>query len=114
MQPKYRFYCDLFNFSRFIDLNVTTPMPYGSDGLDRIGVAMPAVFVEQRADAVIQSSDPMLRLTKADGQELMDELWRIGLRPTEGSGSAGSLAATERHLKDMQRLVFKEGGNGPA
>jgi hypothetical protein len=39
-------------------------------------------------------------------QDLMDKLWSIGFRPTEGSGSAGALAATERHLKDMQRLVF--------
>jgi hypothetical protein len=31
-----------------------------------------------------------------------------GLRPSEGTGSAGALAATERHLKDMQRLVFKD------
>jgi hypothetical protein len=36
----------------------------------------------------------------------MDELWRVGLRPTEGTGSAGSLAATERHLKDMQRIAL--------
>lgn len=40
-------------------------------------------------------------------QNLMDELWRIGFRPSEGSGSAGSLAATERHLKDMQRIAFR-------
>lgn len=39
-------------------------------------------------------------------QDLMDKLWQVGFRPTEGSGSAGALAATERHLKDMQRLVF--------
>ena len=35
-------------------------------------------------------------------QELMDELWSCGLRPSEGSGSAGALKATETHLKDMQ------------
>lgn len=40
-----------------------------------------------------------------DGQRLMDELWLAGLRPTEGSGSAGSLAATERHLADMRRYA---------
>ncbi len=39
-------------------------------------------------------------------QDLMDKLWSAGFRPTEGSGSAGALAATERHLKDMRRLVF--------
>ena len=40
-------------------------------------------------------------------QLLMDSLWDCGIRPTEGSGSAGAMAATERHLKDMQSLVFK-------
>ena len=46
-------------------------------------------------------------------QELMDGLWRCGLRPTEGAGSAGSLAATERHLADLQRLVFERKGTEP-
>lgn len=39
-------------------------------------------------------------------QFLMDRLWECGLRPTEGSGSAGSLAATQKHLEDMRALVF--------
>jgi hypothetical protein len=46
-------------------------------------------------------------------QELMDALWRCGLRPTEGVGSVGALAATERHLKDMQRLVFDRPASVP-
>lgn len=50
---------------------------------------------------------PFLRLAPEDGQALMDSLWDCGLRPSEGSGSAGSLAATERHLEDMRALVFK-------
>src|SRR5690348_326834 len=54
-------------------------------------------------------------LKPENAQALMDELWACGLRPTEGSGSAGSLAAIERHLKDMQKLVFEhlimKGGN---
>jgi hypothetical protein len=28
-----------------------------------------------------------------------------GIRTSEGSGSAGSLAATERHLADMRAIV---------
>ena len=47
-----------------------------------------------------------LSLDMDDAQTLMDDLWKCGLRPTEGAGSAGSLAATERHLADMKRLVF--------
>lgn len=41
-----------------------------------------------------------------EAQRLMDELWDCGLRPSEGTGSAGSLAATERHLKDMQTIAM--------
>lgn len=50
---------------------------------------------------------PLITLRPEDAQFLMDELWRTGLRPTEGTGSAGSLAATERHLADMRSIVFK-------
>jgi hypothetical protein len=49
------------------------------------------------------------RIGNDDAQTLMDDLWRAGLRPTEGAGSAGALAATQRHLEDMRTLVFKEG-----
>jgi len=40
-------------------------------------------------------------------QQLMDQLWDCGLRPAEGAGSAGSLKATENHLKDMQTLAWR-------
>ena len=50
---------------------------------------------------------PCLELALTESQRLMDELWNCGIRPTEGAGSAGSLAATERHLSDMRALVFK-------
>jgi len=50
---------------------------------------------------------PMMQLTPAMAQMLMDSLWDCGVRPTAGAGSAGAMAATERHLADMQKLVFK-------
>lgn len=50
---------------------------------------------------------PPIEIDVTAAQGLMDELWRCGLRPTEGTGSAGSLAATERHLADMQRIAFR-------
>jgi len=52
--------------------------------------------------------NPILTLSMESAQTLMDDLWHTGLRPTEGRGSAGQLAVTERHLADMQRLVFKK------
>jgi hypothetical protein len=50
--------------------------------------------------------EPTFRMATNEAQMLMDELWNCGLRPTEGTGSAGSLAATQKHLEDMRTLVF--------
>lgn len=66
-------------------------------------LAAPVTMVPHERGAIAQ---PMLRLDIQTAQQLMDELWQCGLRPTEGSGSAGSLAATERHLKDMQTIAM--------
>ena len=40
-------------------------------------------------------------------QELADDLWRIGLRPTESEGHASTLQAKEAHLQDMRKLALK-------
>lgn len=56
-------------------------------------------------DDGVTPTTPLLRLDYALAQRLMDELWKCGLRPKEGTGSAGAMAATERHLADLQRLV---------
>jgi hypothetical protein len=53
----------------------------------------------------IGPDEPLLTLTDNEATALIDELWRAGVRPSE-HGSAGQLAATERHLADMRRLVF--------
>lgn len=52
-------------------------------------------------------SDAALYLSIEHAQALMDDLWTCGLRPTEGAGSAGALAATQRHLEDMRTLALK-------
>lgn len=52
--------------------------------------------------------EPTFTLSTEQAQVLMDDLWMSGLRPSEGTGSAGALAATQKHLEDMRTLVFKE------
>lgn len=54
---------------------------------------------------------PLLKLDRQAAQSLMDQLWNCGVRPAEGHGSAGQLGATERHLKDMRRIVFAQAGH---
>lgn len=72
------------------------------DGKDLIGVMTWEPIVDGGHPV------PSLSLPRGANQNLMDELWRAGLRPTEGSGSAGSLAATEKHLADMRAIVFNK------
>ncbi len=50
-------------------------------------------------------TEPSLRIDISEAQILMDDLWNAGIRPTEGTGSAGSLKATENHLSDMRSIV---------
>ena len=78
-----------------------------SNGTTVVSVANALTFTNvPESDFGIQPL-PAFHLRPDEAQNLMDELWRAGLRPTEGSGSAGSLAATQRHLDDMRSLVFK-------
>ena len=71
---------------------------------DRVALAQPVQFEVVPEHTV--ATKPTLIIRQEDAQILMDELWRAGLRPTEGTGSAGALAATEGHLKDMQNLAY--------
>ena len=83
-------------FRRGISLVITTR------GYDQIARPVEMVPVEQREAMV-----PAVTISEEAAQKLMDELWTCGLRPSEGSGSAGMLAATQRHLADMQKIVSK-------
>lgn len=73
-------------------------------GEGRFDAAQPVTFAAHKLGEYIT---PALVLPLETAQQLMDQLWECGLRPSEGSGSAGALAATQRHLDDMRALVFK-------
>ncbi len=73
-----------------------------------IEVAKPlALETHDMKDMYSWEPEPVLALRKDEAQVLMDSLWDTGIRPTDGSGSAGAMLATQNHLKDMQKLVFK-------
>jgi hypothetical protein len=76
-------------------------------------VAEPVKFRATTEDeAIFTSPSPTFAITESDAQQFMDELWRLGIRPTDGTGSVGQLAAVHAHLEDMRTLVFK--GKGKA
>lgn len=72
-------------------------------------VSLPESSLQFRAmpkeEALAIPSQPILNVGRESLHSLMDELWNLGIRPTEGHGSTGQLAATERHLDHTTRLL---------
>ena len=86
-------------WSRAVEILICTPRTPGSP---------PKVAsLTWKVQDEFQTAEPTARLNYDDAQILMDDLWRAGLRPSEGTGSAGAFAAQARHLEDMRTLVFK-------
>ena len=87
----------------------------GFDNFQRKSLLFPEAIVWTEIDR--ESSDaglrhePFMELTDNEAQILMDELWKFGIRPSDGSGNVGQIKAMDDHLKDMRHLVFK--GNLP-
>lgn len=88
------FYTDLLSFT-FYDRD--------SNGIMRAVTDM--VIEEVKEGSIVPITT---HISLQDAQSLIDQLWDCGLRPTEGTGSAGSLAATQKHLNDMRKIVSKK------
>jgi len=48
-----------------------------------------------------------IKLTNEEAKYMIDSLWQAGVRPSNGEGSSGQLAATQSHLEDMRTIAFK-------
>lgn len=69
-------------------------------------VAIPEAAITMRViDPGEAPSEPVLTIGQEALQSLIDELWNLGIRPTEGHGSTGQLAATEKHLDHTTALL---------
>lgn len=76
-------------------------------GVQKVAVAEPMVMKTLTEEELRLVIAPTIRVSPEDAQQFMDELWRVGIRPTEGAGSVGQLGAVKAHLEDMRTLVFK-------
>lgn len=93
IRNEFKINCERQNWGQSIAIKMMHNGAYASN-----------VTFEQQADGMIIPN--FLDLPIDTAQELMDELWHCGLRPSDGTGSAGSLRATEKHLEDMRKLAF--------
>lgn len=74
-------------------------------------VRFDSLVVEPIEEGSYVSSDKGLHLSHDEAQQLMNELWRVGLRPRDGAGSLAHVEAQKAHLDDMRKLVFKGPGS---
>lgn len=77
-------------------------------GVPTVGVAQDMKLLMSTPENEGTEYPPLMTLSADECQQFMDELWRAGIRPTEGAGSVGQLGAVQRHLEDMRSLVFKQ------
>lgn len=86
------------------------PYDFGDIGIYIYSEDRKSVFESitvRRLEEAVTVAHPIVRIKPDEARRLMDDLWRAGVRPTDGSGSSGQLAATERHLADMKLIAFK-------
>jgi hypothetical protein len=96
----------------FVDRNCHA-MGYAFHIVDRMAKteAQPLVMAPWKPYEAFQP--PVFALSDAEAQGLLNELWRSGIRPSNGEGSVGQIGATERHLADMRAIAAaKLGFNG--
>lgn len=48
---------------------------------------------------------PTIQVESEALQELVDDLWRVGIRPTEGKVSDRTLQAQEEHIKSLREVT---------
>lgn len=96
------------NFAAFGDVEIAVFEHSSNEkGIMAVAMALPLTFQTVDPNDYALQYVPTMRLPDESAQQLMDGLWNAGLRPKEGSGSAGALAATQKHLEDFRSLVFK-------
>lgn len=100
MRNGIRIHAQRANYGRHLELMIesTAPCMPGHRG---IVTNLTVMAVDES-----QYVEPSATMDIADAQELMDALWMAGLRPSEGTGSAGALKAVQDHLSDMRRIAF--------
>ena len=50
---------------------------------------------------------PSLALSEDEAQQIMNELWLVGLRPKDGAGALAHVESLQSHLADLRAVAFK-------
>lgn len=99
-----RFYVhNAFDFGRHLQLSIATSRNWANPE-ERIGIVTDLI-VTQQEDKIIPF-EGIIPFPKEAGQDLMDQLWQCGIRPSHQQITSETMQAMKDHLTDMQKLVF--------
>ena len=69
-------------------------------------------YVEQAIVKHVENAGEMVpalfTMSHDECTQVMDQLWNLGIRPSNGAGDANAFEAVKYHLEDMRKLVFKK------
>lgn len=75
-----------------------------------VAVAQPIVMdVLEAEDNQMLQQDPIFTIDLNDKtfmQELIDELWNLGIRPSNAKVSNDLIEAKDQHLEDLRKIAF--------
>ena len=79
-----------------------------------LAIAQPITMeTQQSPDAAYLVREPTLQIAIEDKEcliDLMDDLWNMGIRPTNIRYKDDTLQATNRHLDDLRTIAFHKLG----
>ncbi len=65
-----------------------------------------AIILDEIKDEM-QMASPVLTLSPGELQGMLDQIWMLGIRPSEHLAPAPQLNAMQAHLADMRKMVSK-------
>lgn len=75
-----------------------------ADG-ERVAFMKTATFQEQDR-SVMPDADPLF-VDQIDAQNLMDQLWNAGIRPTDSRDKSDVINAKDKHIEHMREVNFR-------
>lgn len=68
-------------------------------------------FIMKKRDRAVTAPSAPLQVGRKEAQELMSQLWNLGIRPTDellNAHAPNSLKTVEKHLEDMRAIAFSK------
>jgi hypothetical protein len=69
------------------------------------GVLVDCIMENRTSDTACP--EPSLFLDRGGAQQLMDDLWRAGIRPSDRKELPGETQALREHVSDLRKITFK-------